>query len=53
MAPFCFALYSPSGILMATATATADGRAKIDLPTSQAIYILKVGEATFKLRTKK
>ena len=47
------ALYSPSGILMATATATADGRAKIDLPTSQAIYILKVGEATFKLRTKK
>ena len=44
------ALYSPSGILMATAKATADGRARIDIPAGQSVYILKVGAATFKVR---
>lgn len=43
-------LYSPSGILMATAKATADGRARIDIPAGQSVYILKVGAATFKVR---
>lgn len=44
------ALYSPTGILMATTTATADGRARIDIPAGQSVYILKVGAATFKVR---
>lgn len=43
-------LYSPSGILMATAKATADGRARIDIPAGQTVCILKVGAATFKVR---
>lgn len=53
LAPYTsVALYSPVGIPMATATATADGRASIAIPAGQTVCLVKMGTASFKLNMK-
>ncbi|MBR1800524.1 MAG: hypothetical protein IJ767_03400 [Bacteroidaceae bacterium] len=43
-------LYTLDGVAVATANAAADGRASIGVPAS-GIYVLKAGDASFKIRT--